>query len=362
MRINYLASAQPGIIAMNIRSFFLKFLVSASLFFCLFANAQPDEGTLVVVNRDGGSVSFIDMQTGLEMARHPIGARVPHELAISPNGRTVISSEYGTGTNPGTKLQIFDVPSASLLGEIDLGPETRPHSFVFLPDGRRAVVTMELAGAIALVDILDRRVIDSFPVGGSGNHMVRLSSDGNTAYVAGRGGVGTLSIVDLTGDNELVVIETGAGAEGLALSPDGSEVWVGNRGAYNLSVIDTRSQRVIDTIDLEGAPVRVEISAAGRVVVPTGGTLGQATAPGLSILDLETHERIDRYQEPEVADGPGGFPIHLVGETLIAGDRTAGLVLAFDLDDFPSSKVVARGLNNPDGIVYSPLRMSVFSQ
>lgn len=347
---------------MNIRSLLLKFLVFASFFFCLFANAQPDEGTLVVVNRDGGSVSFIDVQLGLEMARHPIGPRVPHELAISPNGRTVISSEYGTGSNPGTTLQIFDVPSASLLGEIDLGPETRPHSFVFLPDGRRAVATMELANTIALVDVLDRRILDTFPVGGSGNHMVRLSSDGNTAYVTGREGVGTLSIVDLTGERELTVIETDVGAEGLAVSPDGSEVWVGNRGAANVSVIDTLSRSIVDTIDLEGAPVRVEISAAGRVVIPTGGMLGQATAPGLSIFDLETRDRIGRYMEPQVADGPGGFPIHLAGETLIAGDRAAGLVLAFDLDNFPSSKVVANGLNNPDGIVYSPLRMSVFSQ
>ena len=325
-------------------------------------NAQEHEGTLVIVNRDGGSISFIDLPSGVEMARHPVGPRVPHELAISPNGRTAISSEYGTGDNPGSKLLIFDVPSASLIGEIELGPETRPHSFAFLPDGRRAVTSMERAGAIALVDVIDRRIIDTFPVGGSDNHMVRLSPDGNTAYVAGRGGVGTLSIVDLTGERELAVIEAGEGAEGLAVSPDGSQVWVGNRDDETVTVIDTRRRRVIDTIDLGASPIRIEISDAGRVVVPTGGGFGVVAPPGLAVFDLDSRELIGREVVREAREGPGGFAVHIVDEFVYGGDRAENSVLLFDLDDISSPRLLFTGLNNPDGIVYSPLRMNVLTQ
>lgn len=347
---------------MNIRSVRNAMFFCVALLLSLQLGAQEHEGTLVVVNRDGGSISFIDLPTGIEMARHPVGPRVPHELAISPNGRTAVSSEYGTGDNPGTKVLVFDVPSASLIGEIDLGPETRPHSFAFFPDGRRIVASMERAGAIAVIDLFDRRVIDTFAVGGSDNHMVRLSPDGNIAYVAGRGGPGTLSIIDLTGEREMTVIETGEGAEGLAVSPDGSQVWVGNRADRNVSVIDTRRRRVVDTIELEGSPVRVEISDGGRVVIPTGGAFGEVAPPGISIFDLETRERIGRQIVREAREGPGGFAINIVGEFVYGGDRAANSVLIFDLDNFEAPRVLPTGLNNPDGIVYSPFRMNVLTQ
>jgi YVTN family beta-propeller protein len=324
--------------------------------------AQDLEGTLVVANRSGGSISFIDLPTGVELARHPIGPRVPHELAISPNGRIALSSNYGTGNNPGSTVLVFDVPSATLIGEIDLGPNTRPHSLAFLPDGRRAVATMERAGAIALIDVLDRRIIDTFAAGGEDNHMVRVSPDGNTAYAAGRGGAGTLSIIDLTGASDTVVVETGAGAEGLAVSPDGSEVWVANRLANSISVVDTRRGRVSTTIEDQGFVGRVEISAAGRVLIPTGGAPGQSEPQVLSIYDVDSDQLIEQHVAREATDGPGGYSIHIVGEIVFAADRGTNRLLIYDLDDFPSSQVLIEGHDAPDGIAYSPLRMNVLTQ
>src|SRR5690606_25596610 len=45
------------------------------------ALAQPG-GTLLVVNREGGSISFIDLETSIEMARLPVGSVIPHEVAV----------------------------------------------------------------------------------------------------------------------------------------------------------------------------------------------------------------------------------------------------------------------------------------
>ena len=44
-------------------------------------------GTLLVVNRTGGSISLFDLGTRVEMARVPIGPVIPHEVAVSPDGR-----------------------------------------------------------------------------------------------------------------------------------------------------------------------------------------------------------------------------------------------------------------------------------
>ena len=73
------------------------------------------DGTLLVANRSGGSVSFIDLPTGIEIARVPVGPTIPHEVAVSPDGRLAMSTEYGAGEDHGRYViliepDIFSVP------------------------------------------------------------------------------------------------------------------------------------------------------------------------------------------------------------------------------------------------------------
>nr|NIP60282.1 hypothetical protein [Gemmatimonadota bacterium]NIR80724.1 hypothetical protein [Gemmatimonadota bacterium]NIT89530.1 hypothetical protein [Gemmatimonadota bacterium]NIU33323.1 hypothetical protein [Gemmatimonadota bacterium]NIU37613.1 hypothetical protein [Gemmatimonadota bacterium] len=116
------------------------------------APTQGPAGTLVVANRRGGSVSFFDLELGVEVARLPVGPRIPHEVAVSPNGRWALTGEYGSGDEPGRRLVVFDLTEARERGRIDLGERSRPHSMAFLPGGRRAVATMEMSDRLALVD------------------------------------------------------------------------------------------------------------------------------------------------------------------------------------------------------------------
>ena len=224
------------------------------------------KGTLLVVNRTGGSISLFDLGTRVEMARVPIGPIIPHEVAVSPNGRLALTSEYGPNDNPGRHLVAIDVAEGRQAGRIDLGPKSRPHSIVFMKDGQRAVTTLELSDRVALVDVPGQKVIRMYPTGGREGHMVRLSPDGTRAYVTSRGAAGTLSVISLEGDTPPVVIPTGEGAEGLAVSPDGREVWVVNRVAGTISIVDTRSLTVAATIDVPPDARRAEISAGGRVL------------------------------------------------------------------------------------------------
>jgi hypothetical protein len=78
-------------------------------------------GTLLVVNRTGGSISLFDLGTSIEMARVPIGPVIPHEVAVSPDGRLALTSEYGPNDNPGRHLVVIDVAEGRQAGRIDLG-------------------------------------------------------------------------------------------------------------------------------------------------------------------------------------------------------------------------------------------------
>ena len=257
----------------------LSFVALASLSVATLAA----DGTLLIANRSGGSVSMIDLQTETEIARLPIGPVIPHELAASPDGRWAVTGEYGGSANPGRHLVVIDVAAAEIAARIDLGPDSRPHSIAFLADSRRVLATMEQSDSLALVDIVDREVLRVWPTGGRDSHMVRLSPDQNRAYVASRGGEGTLSVVWLNEDRPPTVIPTGAGAEGIAVSPDGAEIWVANRGDQSISIVDAATLAVTTTI--EGPTVnRVEFLPDGQAVIP-GGPSADDSARELTFYD-----------------------------------------------------------------------------
>ena len=112
---------------------------------------------------------------------------------------------YGPNDNPGRHVILMDVATASIIGRIDLGPDSRPHTARFLPDGQRAVATMQDSDQLALLDLNSMQVVRTYPTGGREGHMVRLSPDGSRAYVTSRGAEGTF-VRDL--------LERGTGAGG----------------------------------------------------------------------------------------------------------------------------------------------------
>jgi DNA-binding beta-propeller fold protein YncE len=240
------------------------------------------QGTLVVANRQSGSVSLFDLASGFEVGRLPIGPEIPHEVAVSPDGRWILSGAYGGGNNHGRHLVVMDLVNVREIGRIDLGERSRPHSMAFLPDNRRAVVTMEESDRLALVDIETLEILRIYDTGGREGHMVRLSPDGSRAYVTSRLGKGTLSVIFLEEERDPVVIVTGGGAEGIAVSPDGSEIWVANRTEGTISVVSAASLEVVATRPSHPFAGRVEISPEGYVAVPNGGRRpsGGAVPPG----------------------------------------------------------------------------------
>lgn len=319
--------------------------------------AFAQQGTLLVANREGGSISYFDLALGVEIGRVPIGPRIPHEVASSPDGRWALTGEYGSADDPGHRLVVLDILNPAVVGYIDLGRPSRPHSMVFLPDGQRAVATMEDADAITLVDVIDRKVLRTYPTGGREGHMVRISPDGERAYVTNRGAEGTLSVIFLDEARGPVVIPTDEGAEGLAVTPDGQEVWVANRRAGTISIVDAASLRVVHTVDARPFPNRMEISAKCRVVV-TNGMSNRNVASFLRIYDLRTRTVVDDVPLDEGRPADRTYGLLVRGERAFITDRSGGRILVFDLDDPSTPHVLAAEHERPDGMAWSPLRVA----
>lgn len=335
-----------------------RWIARLALLFSVCSTAAAQDGTLLVANRNGGSISLFDLATRVEIARLPVGPIIPHELAVSPDGRLALTAEYGPDDRPGRHLLVIDVPDARIVGRIDLGPASRPHSVMFLPDSRRAVATMQDSDQVALVDVTTLKVLRTYPTGGREGHMVRLSPDATRAYVTSREGEGTLSVIFLEGDRPPVVIPTGKGAEGLAITPDGGEVWVANRQEDTISVINAETLEKVATVASRPLAGRVEAGPGGRVVVPNGNT-GQEVPQFLRVYDARTRVVLREVPLRDGTPQTGNFGILISASLVFVTDPVAGRIRVFDLDSLRELDALATDHERPDGMAWSPLRVQV---
>lgn len=138
-----------------------------------------------------------------------------------------------------------------------------------------AYVAISRNNTLAAIELSTGTVLREMPVG-TAPFEVRLSPDCSLAYVSNLGGrlpvagekaaessgtpvvvdargivmSGTVSVVDLKGNAEIVQIETGLFPCDMALTPDGRTLYVANANSDTISVIDTSSRTVTRTLDV----------------------------------------------------------------------------------------------------------------
>ena len=256
-------------------------LASLSLAACATVPSVPDARLLVTGNKMENSVSFIDLDSGEERARLSTGA-MPHEIAVSPDGRTVAVVHYGASA-----VELFDTASLRPVRTIDLGTNEGPHGIAWTRDDR-LVVTTERSGTLAIVDLDDADRVSSIPTGADVSHMVVLSPDQRTAYVSNMGW-GSVSVIDLVGEAKVADIPAGDTPEGIALSPDGRTLWVADRDNAALIAFEAASRRQIARYEVGNFPIRVAVSPDGRRVVTSNYADGS-----LSVLDTDGEIRTVR--------------------------------------------------------------------
>lgn len=247
-----------------------------SLSFLVACPSVASAETLLIGNKGENTVSFVDLSTGRERARVPTGD-MPHEIAVSPDGRQAAVVAYG-----GTTIDIFEVRTAMRLKRIDIAPNAGPHGIAWLKDGR-LVATAERSQSIVVVEPR-RGAVRSVPIGQAGSHMLAVSPDQRFAYVANIV-AGTVSIVDLRSATKVGDIQIGGNPEGIAITPDGRQLWVGDDSGPRLRVVDIASRKTLATLPTDSVAIRVAITRDGKTAVISN--LGTGT---LNLFDVATRK------------------------------------------------------------------------
>ena len=322
--------------------------------------AQGASGLLIVLNKAAASASLIDPATGTTVATLATGTG-PHEVAVSPDGRWAVVTNYGGGGAGGSTLTVLDVPARRVARTIDLAPHRRPHGIAWLPDGRRAAVTSESSRAVLIVDVEAGTLESAIPTGAQGSHMLALSPDGRHAYVANIGS-GSVTMLDVAADTALTTTPTGEGAEGIDVSPDGREVWVTNREANTVMVLDAATLSVRDTLQSPDFPIRVKLTPDGRHALVSNARSGT-----LRIFDTRTRQPVTtipmtfdstQTRGTMLGDATGGVPIGILiepgGRRAYVANANADVVTVIDLVQRAIAGYLTTG-REPDGLGWVPL-------
>lgn len=234
---------------------------------------------LLIGNKGEDTLSFVDLGSGTELGRGPTG-RMPHEIAVSPDGKQAAVVAYG-----GKTIDLFDVATRARFKTIDLTPNEGPHGIAWLKDGR-IIVTTERSQSIAIVDPAAGTVTASIKTDQPGTHMVAVTADGTTAYTANIAG-GTVTVIDLAGARKLRDVAVGGRPEGIALSRDELVLWVGDLEGSRVQAFDTDTFDKLTEIKTGETPIRVAASPDGRWIVTSN--LG---AGGLTIIDAVARKHV----------------------------------------------------------------------
>ena len=204
----------------------------------------------------------------------------PEEFALSKDGRHIYISNEDTKT-----ASVISIAAAKLEHIIPVGQE--PEGVTTTPDGKQFYVTCEAGGDIYAVDTTSYSAVAHFKVTGRPRSVAFLSTRG-IGFIPSES-VGELNVIDSVNAKVLKTIALPAGSRPMRviLSPDEKRLYVSNGRAGTISVFDTHSYELLDTIKVGTRPWGMGISPDGKYLFAANGPSND-----VSIVDLKTNKEI----------------------------------------------------------------------
>jgi len=133
-------------------------------------------------------------------------------------------------------------------------------------------------------------------------------------------------------------------AEGIDLSPDAKQIWVSHRGDGALSIIDTSTDTVTQTVTTGTKMAnRVKFTLDGKRVL-----VSDPPSNAVLVLDAASHQVVKKI---DTEAGPSGILIAPDGKRAFIACSNAGKVQVLDLGSLTITGSVATG-NQPDGMAW----------
>jgi len=233
----------------------------------------------------------------------------PDAVAVTPDGTLALVANYTSNS-----VTPISLPAGRVLPAVDAG--SGPAGIAVSPNGSTAYVTDANANTVTPIDLATMKPGKPIAVG-PGPQGIAITPDGSKAYVADAGAIisgqsGTIghqvTPIDLSKGRALAPIAVGNAPVGVAVTPDGSTVFVTNLNSESVTPINIASETAAAPIATDGGPVAVVVAynAAWVVNTPASGRPGNNLQPIALTTDIAGRAiRLPRGAQ-NVAVEPGG--------------------------------------------------------
>jgi len=146
------------------------------------------------------------------------------------------------------------------------------------PDGAHAYAVANTNSKVFEIALADESLARVFETGGALPYDLEISPSGTTLWASNLA-ASTVTAIDLATGTLTAEIAVGKGPEGLAMSADGSRLYVASADADEVAEIDTAAATVLRTFDLSGDPRQFKHgNVNGLALSPDGITLYASAA------------------------------------------------------------------------------------
>jgi YVTN family beta-propeller protein len=228
------------------------------------STTSATEGLLVVVNSGENTVALVNPEhpeaiNKIKTRKHP------QDIAISRDGPLAYVAEMGTMEAPGNTVAVINVRSRQIVKRFSLGRATLPHLLALSRDERTLWAACAPENAIVELDTRSGVIRKMWDTQQKGSYLFAPTPDEKKLYVANFD-AGTVSVISRPGGS-VRTLALGGQPIGIDVSPDRAEVWVSNFQNSSIAVIDTATDRVMQTFPAGGdGPARVKFTPNGTQV------------------------------------------------------------------------------------------------
>jgi YVTN family beta-propeller protein len=291
------------------------------LFCALGLAADLPNPALTVLVKGANELAIVDPSSLTVVARVPTG-EAPHEVALSPDGRTAFVANYGART-PGNSISVIDLVARNEVKRVDLGALHRPHGLA--QAGGRIYFTAEANKLIGRYDAQSGTVDWLMGTGQNITHMLVVTKDESRIFTAN---IGSDSVTAFhrapDGNWTVTVIPVGKGPEGIAISPDERELWTAHSREGGVSIIDVRQEKLVQTIPVSAKRSnRLQFTPDGKRVL-----ISDAYGGEVIVLETASRKEITRVR---TGGQPEGVLITPDGARAFVGLGNGNAVAVIDL-------------------------------
>ena len=256
-----------------------RILASVSANIAPYAIALNRAGTVAYVSGGNGTLTVFNAITYKVVNTIYVRNDSFAGIALNPSGSMLyVTNNTDPGVESGNQAYVPDNPSSvevidtntdSVVNTIQVG--TFPDSIAFNPSGSEAYVTNYYSGTVSVINTTENKVVGDIRIsppitshiGNSTNGPIGVVFDPSAAlaYVTNKNG--TISVVDTLTETVVNTIDVEHNPSGLAFNPSGTMAYVTNQQNGTINMIYVHANEIVRTISVGTLPLSISFNPSG---------------------------------------------------------------------------------------------------